>query len=130
MICKNCHAETYTKDERHPNEAACTLAWRTLLSHTMVPIMFAQKAIAKCRKRRHIGAPVLAGKDLCTRCLAAGYKAYEIIERMVGFFSSSAIEAEKERNGGKQRPDQGNGTSPKRTLSTDAETSGGGRKPR
>ena len=113
MICDRCHAETYSNSPRHQTEAACTLAWRTLLSHAMAPVLVAQTVIKRCRKRRHIGNPVIEGKDVCTRCLAAGYKAFEIIERMVGFFSSSAIEAERERNGGKQPTDSSHGTGQK-----------------
>lgn len=129
MICDNCFAETYNDRPRHPDLSVCVIAWRTILAQTMIPVSFAQQKIEACRKRRHIGSPVLEGKDVCTRCLAAGFAAYSSVEKMLGFFSRSKMEGLKGENGSEQRPNKGHGESAKRTVSQDDADVGGGRKP-
>ena len=123
-LCKKCHAESMTGKD-HPTDLGCAIRWRTIAAEALTPVMLAKKRIEICAGREHYGSPQLINAKgptgMCARCVTSAVAAYKMIAKYVGFFRSSQLAAEQEReaeNGGKQQA-EGISTDQESDLSED-----------
>ncbi len=123
ILCTRCHSEG-DDGKDHESDLACALKWREIAAQAFTPVMIARMKVARCRRARHQGHPVMVSPKgestgYCTRCVAALIVAFKMIEKWVGFFSSSKLEKEREGENGTEGHRPGIVEAPKSEISPD-----------